>query len=378
MTSSVAHVDLDAVAHNVRTLSARAPGAAVCAVVKAGGYGHGSVPVARAALAAGATWLAVARVDEARPLRLAGIEAPILLLSEPDLDPASGELDAALALGLRLVVYRHECIDALAQRAAHLAVPPVGVHLKVDTGMRRVGCETGAAVELAKTIAATPALELQGTMTHLARADEPDDPTTNEQLDRFDEVLAAMGAAGIDPGVRHAGNSATTLAFPRGHLDLVRVGIAVYGIPPAPALTDFADLRPALRWTAPVRFVKRVRAGERISYGHHHEFDRDTVVATVPAGYADGVARRLGLVGGEVLVGGRRRPIAGVVTMDQFMIDCGPDAQVAVDDEVVLIGSQGDETITANEVAGRLDTIGYEVVCAIGTRVARVHSGGGS
>ena len=368
MSASTAWIDAAAIEANARTLAGLAAPAATCAVVKADGYGHGSVTAARAALDGGATWLAVAQVAEARVLRGAGVEAPILLLSELRAD----EIEPALALGLRLVVYRPETIDELSRRAEALGVPSVRCHLKVDTGMRRVGCEPADAVERARLILAAPCLALEGTMTHLAMADEPDDPTTDAQLDRFDAVLAAFTEAGIDPGLRHAANSAGTIAFPRSRYDLVRAGIAVYGIAPSPALAAHVDLAPALRWVSSVSLVKRVRAGERVSYGHLHRFADDTVVATVPVGYADGYRRRLGLVGGEVLVAGARRPVVGVVTMDQFVVDCGPDGGgVAVGDEVVLLGRQGDDEIPAAEVAGRLDTIGYEVVCAISARVER-------
>lgn len=367
MTASIATVDLDAIRHNIRTLAGAAGGATLCAVVKADGYGHGSVRVASAALEAGAGWLAVAQVGEARALRAAGIEAPVLLLTEPRPD----EVEPALALGLRIVVYRPETIDAIAARAADLGVATVPCHLQVDTGMRRVGCEPDEAVDRARQILRAGRLGLEGTMTHLARADEPDHHTTDHQLDRFDRVLSDLVGAGIDPGVRHSANSAGTLTSERSHYDLVRVGIATYGIPPAPALRDVADLRPALRWHSTVSFVKPVRAGEKVSYGHHHTFERDTVVATVPVGYADGLRRRLGLSGGSLLLGGRRRPIVGVVTMDQCMVDCGPDGGVAVGDEVVLLGRQGEEEITANEIGELLGTIGYEVVCAIGSRVER-------
>ncbi len=367
MTASTARVDLHAVGHNVGVLAASAGSAALCAVVKADGYGHGSVRVAEAALAAGATWLAVAQVDEARVLRSAGIDAPVLVLSEP----RSEEIDAALAMALHLVVYRSQTISAIGDRAAEIGAPPVPVHLHVDTGMRRVGCEPGDAVRLAHQIVGHAGCRLVGTMTHLAMADEPDDPTTDHQLDLFDGVLAALADAGIDAGIRHAANSAATIAVPRARYDLVRTGIALYGIAPAPALDGRADLRPALRWTSAVSMTKCVSAGERVSYGHRHTFERDTVAATVPVGYADGVRRRLGLVGGHVLIGGQRRPIVGVVTMDQFVVDCGPGAEVAVGDEVVLLGGQGDEVVTPAEWAALLDTIGYEIVCAIGARVDR-------
>ena len=368
MSASTAFVAADAIAANVRALVELAAPATTCAVVKADGYGHGSVAVARAALAGGATWLAVAQVAEARVLRAAGIEAPVLLLSEPRPD----EIDHALAVGLRLVVYRAETIEAVSARAEALGVPSVRCHLKVDTGMRRVGCEPDDAVLLARQILAAPCLELEGTMTHLAVADEPADPTTDAQLDRFDVVLAAVSSEGIDPGIRHAANSAGTIASARSRYDLVRTGIAVYGVAPSAALADEVPLLPALRWVSSVSLVKPVRAGEKVSYGHRHRFSADTVVATVPVGYADGYRRRLGLAGGEVLIGGRRRPVVGVVTMDQFVVDLGPDGTgVSVGDEVVLIGSQGDDQITATELADRLDTIGYEIVCAISSRVER-------
>lgn len=367
MGASIATVDLAAIRSNVQVLDALAGSAQTCVVVKADGYGHGGVPVARAALDAGAAWLAVAQVGEAGVLRGAGIDAPVLVLSEPGIE----EIDAALAMQVQLVVYRPSMIDAIGQRAAAAGVGTVPVHLKVDTGMRRVGCEPRDAVDLARQIDGTPHLRLAGTMTHLARADEPDVATTDEQLDRFEAVCDAMAAAGVDPGTRHAANSAGTIAHPRARYDLVRVGIATYGIPPAPALRDRVALQPALRWTSEVRHVKRVSAGEPVSYGHRHRFGSDTVAATVPVGYADGFRRRMGLAGGEVLIGGRRCPVVGVVTMDQFVVDCGADSAVSVGDEVVLIGEQGDDAITADEVAGLLDTIGYEVVCDLSPRVER-------
>lgn len=370
---SVAQVDLAAIAHNVEVLRQLAGAAQVCAVVKADGYGHGVVPVACAALTAGATWLGVAQVQEARTLRAAGIEAPILVLSEPQL--ATETLDLALALGLHLVAYRAQFLDALADRARTLGTRPAPVHLKVDTGMRRVGCEPHEAVDLARRVVDDPWLHLAGTMTHLAVADEPGNPGTDAQLGRFEGVLAELGAAGIDPGLRHAANSAATLVHPRSHLDLVRPGIALYGIPPSPALSAVAPLRPAMRWTSEVRFVKAVARGEGVSYGHRHVFEAPTVVATVPVGYADGYRRRLGLVGGVVLIRGRRCPIVGVVTMDQIVVDVGPDGDVAVGDEVVLLGPQGSDELTATELALLVDTIGYEITCAVSDRVTRHHVG---
>jgi alanine racemase len=367
MARSWAEIDLEAVGHNVRTLRAVASPAGLCAVVKANGYGHGAAAVGRAALDAGADWLAVAQVEEAVVLRDAGIEAPLLLLSEPHLD----EVADAVATGARLTVYSSACIAAIAKSVRAARAPAVALHLKVETGMNRVGAAPGDAVALAKAIADLAEVRLEGVCTHCPVADEPDNAFTAHQLQRFDAVLADLVGAGIEPGIVHVANSAATLCHPQTRRDLVRCGISVYGIPPAPALAGMVDLRPALTLASEVSFVKRVAAGEAVSYGHRHRFDRDTVVATVPIGYADGVFRSLPLAGQEVLVDGHRRPMVGVVTMDQLMIDCGPRGRVQVGERVVLLGRQGDEEITPDEWAAKLGTISYEVVCAIGARVAR-------
>jgi alanine racemase len=367
MARAWAEVDLGAVAHNVATLRSLVSPARLCAVVKANGYGHGAAPVGRAALEAGADWLAVAQVDEAVVLRDAGIEAPVLLLSEPRIDEVGDALDTRA----RLTVYSPPLIEAIAKAARRRGAGPVPVHVKVDTGMRRVGLEPEDAVETIAAVVARPELRLEGVLTHLPVADEPDNPFTDEQLVRFRAVLDEIKAAGIDPGLVHMANSAGAIAHPATRFDLVRCGIAVYGIPPSPALDGLVDLRPAITLASEVSFVKRVRAGEAVSYGHHQRVSQDTTVATVPIGYADGVFRSLPLHGQEVLIGGRRRPMVGVVTMDQVMVDCGPEADVAPGDPVVLLGGQGDERITPDEWAGRLGTISYEVVCAIGPRVGR-------
>jgi alanine racemase len=362
-----ADVDPSAIVHNVGVLRRVAAPAAVWAVVKADGYGHGAVTVARAARAGGAAGVCVALVQEGVALRRAGIDGPILVLSEQP----PGQLHELVAHDLVATVYSTPGIEALAAavgRAGRRAHP---VHLKVDTGMHRVGAHPGAARQLAAEILARPELRLGGVFTHLAVADEPHDPRTGRQLDRFDAVLDELRTAGIDPGLVHAANSAGALAHPRARRDLVRAGIAVYGIEPGPGVRELCtDLRPALSWRARVSFVKRVAAGEGISYGLHHTFERETTVATVPLGYADGVARRWSALGGEVLLGGVRRPVVGVVTMDQLMVDCGDDP-IQVGDEVVLIGSQGDQLLCAEDWAERLGTIGYEVVCAISARIPR-------
>lgn len=370
-----AEIDLAAVAANVATLVGVAAPAALCAVVKADGYGHGAVPVARAALAAGASWLAVAMAGEAAALRSAGIDVPILLLSEPS--PA--ERDAVVALGLRASVYSRAAIDGLAAAVARAGAEPLPVHLKVDTGMHRVGAPPADALALARAVADRPELVLEGLWTHCAVADEPGHPFTEIQARRFHAVVAELAAAGLRPRLVHAANSAATLDQPGLRHDLVRCGITVYGLDPSPALHGRVPLRPALTLAAEVSLVRVVPAGEGVSYGLRHHCLDDTVVATVPLGYADGVPRRLSEVGAEVLVGGRRRPMVGTVTMDQLMVDCGsPDADVPVQvgDEVVLLGAQGGLRVEVGEWAERLGTIPYEVVCAISSRVPRRYPDG--
>jgi alanine racemase len=371
-----AEVDLPAIAHNVGLLRQVVAPAELLAVVKADGYGHGASPVAAAALDAGATALGVAIVDEGVALRDDGIEAPVLVLSEPRVD----ELDACVAFDLEPTVYTPGGIEGVAASAARLG-RPCRVHVKVDTGMHRVGAAPHEALALVEAVDTDPFLELGSVFTHCAVADEPDDPFTGEQLRRFAAVLDELGVAGLHPPYVHAANSAGALCHPDARLDLVRCGIAVYGIAPAPGLAAafpaVGELRPALSLKSTVSLVKEVAGGERISYGLRHRFDRDTIVATVPIGYADGVPRRLHALGAEVLVGGRRRPVVGVITMDQLMVDCGPvgaDAPIPeVGDEVVLLGEQGGEQIPAEDWAGRLGTIAYEVVCGIGPRVPRLY-----
>jgi alanine racemase len=360
-------IDLDAVRWNTRVLLDAVAPAALMAVVKADAYGHGDAPVARAALEAGATWLGVALVEEGVALREQGIDAPVLVLSEPPADAAA----AVVAADLTPVVYTPAGLEHLAKAVAQAGRDtPLPVHLKVDTGMHRVGCAPGDVPGLADAISAHGELTLAGTCTHLAVADEPEDPYTGEQLARFDAVLADLEARGLAPGIRHAANSAGAIAFPAARYDLVRTGIALYGIAPSPALAGRIALRPALAFKSRVGYVKTLPAGARVSYGLRYTVTAPTRIATVPVGYADGVPRRLGHVGGEVLVGGRRAPIAGTVTMDQILVDVG-DAPVAPGDEVVLIGTQGDEEITAADWAEPLDTIAYEIVCGIGPRVPR-------
>lgn len=381
-----AEIDTKAITHNVEQIRSAIAPTDLWAVVKADGYGHGAVAVARAALDGGASGLCVALAQEGVELRDAGIDAPVLVLTEqpPELVATLVEHD------LIPTAYSIAYLDALAAVAAARSTS-IGVHVKIDTGMQRVGVQPAAFMLLLDHLRELAGLHLAGIFTHLAVADEPADDFTDIQLGGFDGLLAAAelsprrddDTAGTpkDQVLVHVANSAGALAHPHARRSLVRAGIAIYGISPGPGVDDLAaGLRPAMSLRARVAHVKRVAAGSRVSYGLRHTFERDAVVATVPIGYADGVPRRLSSTGGEVLVGGVRRPIVGVVTMDQLVVDCGPvdspEAQVRVGDEVVLIGEQagpdGVQRITAEDWAARLGTIGYEIVCGISSRVPRV------
>jgi len=354
-------IDLDAIAHNVRLLAGIAAPSRLCAVVKADAYGHGDVPVAEAALEAGAPMLAVALVEEGVRLREAGIDAPILLLSEPP-DRSAGEV---VKWDLIPTVYTAGFVEALSRATQQ----PLRTHLKVDTGMHRVGATLAAAKDLVATIVADKLLDLEGVWTHFAVAEE-DVVFTRRQLETFNGFMEMLRKVGVEVPVRHAANTAATLLYPEARLDMVRVGIGIYGQRPVPGMVPDLDLRPAMRVVSHVSMVRRHPAGTRPSYGRRKALPGDANVATVPVGYADGMPRALGAHGGEVLIRGKRHPLAGTVTMDQVMVDVGDD-QVEVGDEVVLLGSQGTEEVTADDWAEHLDTIAYEVVCQIGPRLPR-------
>ncbi|MGH9294117.1 MAG: alanine racemase [Acidimicrobiales bacterium] len=363
-------IDLAAISHNVAALAEIAAPAHLCAVVKADAYGHGAVACAVAALEAGASELAVAIPEEGIELREAGIEAPILLLSEPG-DDAMAE---AFARALTPTLYTGSGVAA-AGRAADGSGRGWPVEVKVDTGMHRVGAAPGEVAAVVAAVMRHDALSFAGLWTHLAVADEVDNSFTKVQLDRFAAVRSALAEAGHRPGRVHAANSAGAISWPDSRLDVVRCGIAIYGHAPSPAVAPMLGrhlLRPALSFKARVALVRSFEAGERFSYGLARPLEADGVVATVPVGYADGLPRAYFERGGEVLVGGRRCRLAGAVTMDQIVVDCGAGASVQPGDEVVLIGHQGGDEITAEEWAHRLGTIQYEVVTRIGPRVPRI------
>jgi alanine racemase len=360
-----AEIDLGAVRHNVTTLgSFLAPDVDRLAVVKANGYGHGDVEVARACLDAGATWLGVALVEEGIRLREAGIDAPILVLIEAT--PSASK--AIVEHQLTPSVSTRPAAESLNEAAA-LSGRKLPVHVCVDTGMHREGAELSDGVRFVTDIARMESLEVDGLWSHFAMGELAEHPFTTRQIDRFGELCEDVERAGIEPRVRHLTSSAGIVLYPGSHFDLVRMGIMLYGLYPHPDLRKHCDLRPAMKLVSSVGIVRRVPAGEGVSYGHTFAPERETTIAGVFIGYGDGFARMLSNKG-EVLIGGRRRPIAGRVTMDTVMADCGSD-QVATGDEVVLIGSQGAEEITATEIADKIGTINYEVVCSVGPRVPR-------
>ncbi len=370
MAPAMVAIDLGALAHNISGLKKLVHPAKFCIVVKSDAYGHGAVPVARAAVEAGADYLAVAFAHEALELRQAGIEAPILMLFEP----AVGSEAVVAELGeVEVTVYTERCIGALAE-AALATKRTIPVHLNVNTGMNRVGVRPEDLVALAKQVVAAPGLKYAGTTTHLAVADDPDHPFTAIQLERFESSIEELAAAGIDPGLRHASNSAGFLVHgSKAHYDMVRCGIAVYGIAPNPAVPVSFPLKPVMSVKSHLTCVRRVSAGEGISYGQRYQVQKPSWIGTVSFGYAGGVRRGLSN-NMSVLIGGKPYPVAGTVTMEQVMVDLGDD-YFEVGEEVVMIGSQGEHEILANDWAQALNTIGYEITLGISSRVPRTYIG---
>jgi alanine racemase len=342
---AVADIDLGAIERNC----ARLP-QPLCAVVKANAYGHGTIPVAEATLAGGAEWLAVATASEATELRAAGIETPVLVMGALTRE----ELRVALDADADVVAWTEEIAEAAPR-----------VHVKLDTGMSRLGTKDR---QLALRLAARP--NTVGLMTHFATADEPGDDLFPAQLDRFREFVAEVGR---DDVLVHAANSAAALRDPDAHFDMVRCGVAVYGLDPFQRDPADHGLEPAMTLRSWVAALRRLDAGETVGYGRRWTAEEPTWLATVPIGYGDGWRRAL-TNNADVLIGGRRHPLVGAVSMDNVTVALGPDPDVAVGDEVVLIGEQGEERILAEEVARRLGTINYEVTTGLLPRVPREHS----
>ncbi|GAB3438653.1 alanine racemase [Streptomonospora sediminis] len=367
-----ARVDLGAISENIAGLARRAPGAAVMGVVKADGYGHGMLPAARAMLAGGATWLGTAFIEEALELRGAGISAPLVSWIVPPHAP----LAAAVAAGIDLGVSTPALIDDIAA-AAREAGRPARVHLKADTGLNRGGLTAGQWPETTAAAARAEAdgfIRVTGVFSHFACADEPGHPSIAAQTTAFHEALEVAGKAGLHPEVRHLANSAATLTLPETHFDLVRPGIAGYGLSPIPGLAD-TGLRPAMTLRTAVAMVKRVPAGSGVSYGYRYITDRPANLALIPLGYGDGIPRAATNTG-PVFVAGKRRTVAGTVCMDQFMVDLGDDTGGTEPDAVLFGPGDGGEP-TAQDWADVLGTIPYEIVTRISTRVPRVYVNGG-
>ncbi|MBN2058577.1 MAG: alanine racemase [Candidatus Saganbacteria bacterium] len=362
--NTYAEIDLNAIKHNIGQIrKLLAPATRYMAVVKANAYGHGAVAVSRAAVEAGADSLAVANLKEALELREAGIVSPILILTE---SPTS-VMDEIVQYDLSQTLYSFSEAKALSEEAAKRN-KKARVHVKIDTGMGRVGVQPSEALAFITKIASLPALELEGVFTHFAKAEDPQDNFTKEQFQKFSQVISRIPNVAI----KHSANSAAVLFHPETHLDMVRVGLMMYGLyPQGDGARRRVELKPALSFKSRVTYLKRIPAGTPLSYGCTYVAPADTAVATIPVGYADGFSRRLSNRG-QVIIRGKRFKVVGRVTMDLTMVNIG-DTDVAVGDEVILIGEQNNQMISADEIAGLEDTISYEVVCGIGKRVPRIY-----
>lgn len=362
-------VDLDALSHNLRALRAHA-GVPVMAIVKANAYGHGLVPVARHLQAQGVDQLGVAFVEEGIALRRAGVRVPILVLG----GIFAPQVSRFIAHDLEVTVSsldKLRQVEAAAEAMGRKAV----IHLKIDTGMERIGVHSYNAARFIEAAVASPWCVLKGVYSHLACADDPDSPMTGQQLERFLEACAHFTRIGAPMPMRHLANSGGVLHFPETSLDMVRPGIALYGVLPDPASRPTVALRPALSLVSQVVYFKVVKAGHSVSYGATWTPGHDTRVVTVPIGYGDGFPRSLSSRG-EVLIRGERRPIVGRICMDQFMVDLGPQGTAYNEDEVVLIGAQGEARIDCEAVAQASGTIPYEILVGLNERIPREYHGG--
>jgi alanine racemase len=355
-------IDSACVERNARRL-ARLATVPLMAVVKANGYGHGAVSVASAALRGGAAWCGVARPEEALELRRGGLGCPILLLGWA----SRNALTELVSASVSLTVWSTAQVDEIAAVARGLG-RKARLHLKVDTGMTRLGLPLTETVELAQRVAATEGIAQEGVFTHFACADDPASQATADQEQKLREVVSAMTAAGIRPGLVHAANSAATLTRPSARFDLVRVGIALYGLEPSPLCPLPASLRPALAWKSVLTQVKVVPPGRGVSYGQTYTTRGRERIGTVAVGYGDGYRR---VEGNTALVGGRRVPVIGRVCMDQVLVQLDEVPAAQAGDEVVLIGPQDGEVLRAENLARVWGTISYEVVCGIAARVPR-------
>jgi alanine racemase len=363
-----AEIDLDAVARNVATLRAMtSPGTLFMAVVKADGYGHGALEVARAAIGAGADRVGVATLAEALRLRAGGLTAPIHLLSEASPRAAARIVDA----GIVATLFSSEFAAALSRAAAEQQ-RQARFHLKVDTGMNRIGVCAEDAADFVESLRGLPGIVMEGVFTHFATADVPGDWEFDRQLEQFDAAIAEFRHRGIDPGIVHAANSAATILHPETHFDMVRCGIALYGLHPDSVTHGRVALEPAMSVKARVTRVTRLGMGEGVSYGMTWHAAAPTTVATIPLGYADGIRRSLSN-SMRVLIGGRPCRQIGRICMDQLMVEVPRGVEVSAGDEAVLVGRQGGEDLSIEGMAELAGTIDYEIACALGARLERVY-----
>lgn len=367
-----AEVDLGALGHNVGEVR-RLVGSKVkiMAVVKANAYGHGAAEVARAAVRSGADWLGVATPEEAFSLREEGVEAPILVLGYVPYTDLEELIRKDVSITVFSLAQAKDASRVAARRGA-----AVRVHVKIDTGMMRIGFLPGRKTEEEIfQLASLPGVVAEGIFTHFALADAEDKSFTREQLKRFLALVSSLERGGLRIPLRHAANSAAIIDIPETHLDMVRAGIMIYGLFPSPEVSqNKVELRPVMSWKSRIILVKEVGAGTGISYGHTFITARKSLIATVPLGYADGFSRLLSNKA-CVLVRGRRVPVVGRICMDQFMADVTGVEGVAEGDEVVIFGRQGQEFIGVDELAQALGTINYEVVCMVSSRVPRRYTG---
>ncbi len=357
-------VDLDAIRTNVKNVLA-IKNSRVMAVVKADGYGHGAIPVAKAALQAGASWLGVARFEEAMELRLAGIQAPILLLGY--LPPQ--KIALTIQYNISMTVWRNDQIQTVAKVANNLQ-SPARLHLKIDSGMSRIGAQPEEVFPLCESIASHPNLLLEGVFTHFARADEPDPQPTLLQLEVFQQSIKTIERFRTENTLIHTSNSAAAISPNFPAFDMVRLGIAMYGLHPSSAAPLPENFKPALTWKTVLSHVKTLPAGRGISYGHIYTTTKQERIGTLPVGYADGFRR---WKNNQALIHGIKVPVVGRVCMDQCMVQLDAVLDARAGDEVVLIGYQDSNHLSAEEVAAAWGTINYEVVCGIGKRVPRVY-----
>lgn len=364
-------VDLQAIAANVISFRKHlSPQTEIMAVVKADGYGHGAVPVAKKALASGAAYLGVAFLGEACHLRQAGIEAPILVLGYTS--PAY--MEQAVKHGIDLTVFHLSALDALEEAAKRLGIK-ASIHIKVDTGMGRIGLKESddELWQMFKRAAGSSHLEWKGIFTHYATADEEDHSLVDKQMERFSDLVDQLRRNNLAPPLIHASNSAGAAVFPNNSFSMIRLGISLYGLHPSQHVkTRGIPLQEAFSLKTRVSHVKTLAAGETVSYGATYKTKKPEIIATLPIGYADGYPRSLSNRG-EVLVHGRRARIVGRVCMDQMMINVTDIPQTSIGDEVVVIGKQGDEWISVDEAAGWLNTINYEVTCMFSKRIPRLY-----